>query len=122
MVFFNGSVKLKVCEASDLRPTDFALRHQMGPNKAVTLIDPYVSINVDELFVARTTSKAKTCRPIWNEDFVAEVHNGQNIGLTVFHDAAIPPDEFVANCTILFEDLVDKKADIWVGYCSRVVI
>ncbi|XP_046343842.1 calcium-independent protein kinase C-like isoform X1 [Haliotis rufescens] len=114
MVFFNGSVKLKVCEASDLRPTDFALRHQMGPNKAVTLIDPYVSINVDELFVARTTSKAKTCRPIWNEDFVAEVHNGQNIGLTVFHDAAIPPDEFVANCTILFEDLVDKKADIWI--------
>lgn len=36
----------------------------------------------------------------------------------MFHDAAIPPDDFVANCTIPFEDLMhrDKDAtDFWVS-------
>jgi novel protein kinase C epsilon type len=37
--------------------------------------------------------------------------------LTVFHDAAIPPDDFVANCNIPFEELVHRdrdSADFWV--------
>lgn len=41
-----------------------------------------------------------------------------SLGITVFHDAAIPPDDFVANCTIPFEDLThrDKDAtDFWVS-------
>lgn len=41
-----------------------------------------------------------------------------SLGITVFHDAAIPPDDFVANCTIPFEDLMhrDKEAtDFWVS-------
>jgi hypothetical protein len=36
--------------------------------------------------------------------------NGQTIGLTVFHDAAIPPDEFVANCNLSFDEIKDQKA------------
>jgi novel protein kinase C epsilon type len=115
MVFFNGSVKLKVCEATDLRPTEFATRHQMGLNKTPAAIDPYISIDVDEIHVARTTTKQRTFKPVWNEDFTTEVHNGQMIGLTVFHSATIPPDEFVANCTVALEDLLGKSAtDIWV--------
>lgn len=114
MVFFNGSVKLKICEAVDLRPTDFATRHQMGTAKNIQSIDPYIAVDVDEIYLARTSSKPKTTSPKWNEEFYTEVHNGQNIGLTVFHDAAIPPDEFVANCTISFEDLT-KASDIWVS-------
>lgn len=41
-----------------------------------------------------------------------------SLGLTVFHDAAIPPDDFVANCNIPFEDLVNRDkeaADFWVN-------
>lgn len=41
-----------------------------------------------------------------------------SLGITVFHDAAIPPDDFVANCTIPFDDLMhrDKDAsDFWVS-------
>lgn len=34
--------------------------------------------------------------------------NLSSIGLTVFHDAAIPPDDFIANSTILIEDLLEK--------------
>lgn len=42
-----------------------------------------------------------------------------SLGITVFHDAAIPPDDFVANCTIPFEDLMhrDKEAtDFWASF------
>ncbi|KAK3776694.1 hypothetical protein RRG08_045517 [Elysia crispata] len=113
MVLFNGSVKLKICEAVDLKPTDFSTRLQMG--RASQMIEPYVNIDVDEMYVAKTTTKAKSVKPqwIWNEDFTSEVHNGQNVNLTVFHDAAIPPDEFVANCTIPFDD-VKGKSDFWI--------
>jgi len=118
MVFFNGTMKLTIVEADDLRPTDFATRHQVGliARSTPTVVDPYVSVDIDDVTFARTTTRAKTAKPTWNEDFTTEIHSGQNIGLTVFHDAAIPPDEFVANCSISFEDLVDKPtSDIWVG-------
>lgn len=70
-------------------------------------------------FTDRSTTKAKTFDPTWNETFTHEVTNAKNIGLTVFHDAAIPPDDFVANCTIAFEDLAHREKeqqDFWVSY------
>lgn len=69
-------------------------------------------------FTDRSTTKAKTFDPTWNETFIHEVTNAKNIGLTVFHDAAIPPDDFVANCTIAFEDLAHREKeqqDFWVS-------
>lgn len=69
-------------------------------------------------FTDRSTTKAKTFDPSWNEIFIHEVTNAKNIGLTVFHDAAIPPDDFVANCTIAFEDLAHRdkeQQDFWVS-------
>lgn len=113
MVFFNGTVKLKVIEAVDLRPTDFATRHSIGGN--TYLVDPYISLDIDDTPFAKTTTKLKTQKPQWDEDFSTEIHNGQNLNFTVFHDAAIPPDEFVANCTIELQDVAGKtKSDIWV--------
>lgn len=112
MVFFNGSLKLKICEAIDLKPTDFATRHL--PNKQGQIIDPYIAVDVDDQQVARSTTKPKTTKPSWNEEFVTEVHNGQSLGFTVFHDAAIPPDDFVANCTLSFEEIKETNSDIWV--------
>lgn len=115
MASFNGSMKLKICEAVDLKPTDCATRLQMGVAKNVQLIDPYISIDIDDIHFARTSTKPKTLKPVWNEDFHTEVHNGQTIGLTVFHDAAIPPDEFVANCLISFDGIKDQKSrDMWI--------
>lgn len=72
------------------------------------LIDPYVTIDVDETHVAQTTTKQKTFSPVWNESFEHSVENAKTLTLTVFHDAAIPPDDFVANCSIPFEDLLNK--------------
>lgn len=46
---FTGTVRIKVCEATGLRPTDFQRRHNMTFGKPdEQLIDPYVSIDVDE--------------------------------------------------------------------------
>lgn len=108
-------MKLKICEANDLQPTAYSTRLTMGKGKNMQLIDPYVSVDVDELNVARTSTKQKTFKPSWNEEFTSEIHNGQVMGITVFHDAAIPPDDFVANCTVAFEDITQKQEnDIWV--------
>lgn len=65
----------------------------------------------------RSTTKPKTFDPVWNETFTHDVHNAKILSLTVFHDAAIPPDDFVANCNIPFEDLAHREKeqqDFWV--------
>ncbi|PNF18777.1 Calcium-independent protein kinase C [Cryptotermes secundus] len=115
---FTGTVRVKICEACGLRPTDFQTRHSMAFGKPDDQpIDPYVSIDVDENHLDRSSTKPKTCDPVWNEYFVHDVQGAVNLGLTVFHDAAIPPDDFVANCNIPFEDLVHRdrdSADFWV--------
>lgn len=118
MAYFNGSMKLTICEADGLRPTDCATRHPVGPvlTKMLQTIDPYVAIDVDDVQLARTTTKPKTYKPQWMEDFSSEVHSGQQLGFTVFHDAAIPPDVFVANCTVAFEDFASgMPCDVWVN-------
>lgn len=115
---FSGTVRVKVCEATGLRPTDFQNRHKMTFGKPDEQpIDPYVSIDADENHLDRSTTKPKTFDPVWNETFIQEVQNATSLGFTVFHDAAIPPDDFVANCTIPFEDLMNRDkdaADFWV--------
>jgi len=117
---FSGTLKVKLCEAVDLRPTDFQRRHNVGlAGKLVdSTIDPYVFIDIDEVHVHRTTTKQKTFCPTWNESFLSEVQSATNLGLTVFHDAAIPPDDFVANCSISFDELINitkDHSDIWVN-------
>lgn len=66
----------------------------------------------------RSQTKAKTFDPVWNETFKHDVHNAKTLGLTVFHDASIPPDDFVANCNLAFEDLAHREKeqqDFWVS-------
>ena len=113
---FNGRVTIRICEAVDLQPTAFSLRFGSTKEKASQMIEPYVNIDVDEVYLAKTTTKAKSVKPLWNwnEEFTQEVHNGQTMNLTVFHDAAIPPDDFVANCSIPLDEC-KEKSDIWVS-------
>lgn len=122
MPTFTGTVKLKICEAVELKPTDLTTRHVnvVGSKPQLMLIDPYVSINVDDILISRSTTKQRTFKPVWNEYFTAEVHGAQNLGFTVFH-AAIPSDDFVANCTVSFDELVNSakeqasnENDIWI--------
>uniref|UniRef100_A0A673M359 Protein kinase C n=1 Tax=Sinocyclocheilus rhinocerous TaxID=307959 RepID=A0A673M359_9TELE len=108
MVVFNGVLKIKVCEALDLKPTAWSLRHAVGPKTQTFLLDTYIALNVDDSRVGQTSTKQKTNSPTWNDEFVTEVYDGKKIELSVFHDSPIGYDDFVANCTIQFEDLLQN--------------
>lgn len=110
MVVFNGLLKIKICEALDLKPTAWALRHAVGPKPQTFLLDPYIALNVDDSRVGQTSTKQKTNSPAWNDEFVTEVYDGRRIELSVFHDAPIGYDDFVANCIIQFEDLLQNSS------------
>ncbi|XP_071961788.1 protein kinase C epsilon type-like isoform X2 [Antedon mediterranea] len=116
MVVFSGSLRVKVCEAEDLKPTDCASRFG-----SLQLIDPYITVNVDDYNIGKTTVKARTFKPEWHEEFEADVTNAENICITVYHDAKILGDDFVANRIIAIKDLLsctsnsnENTSDIWI--------
>lgn len=117
-IMFTGTIRVKICEAQGLRPTDCSKRHTFGKADE-QLLDPYVTIDVDDIHVAKSTAKQKTFDPVWNEMFEHSVENAKALTLTVFHDAAIGPDVFVANCIIPFEALLTREkdeTDFWVNF------
>ena len=84
-------------------------------------MEPYVTIDVDEVAMERTSTKSKTSEPTWNETFTTEfVRNAEEVGFTVFHDATIPPDDFIANCKINLSELIEKEEQpvhqVWVSF------
>ncbi len=118
---FARTIKVKLIEAVDLKLTDFQRRHKIGlvGRFFANTINPYVFIDIDEVRVHRTTTKQKTFCPVWNETFQIEIKSGNNLNLTVFHDATLPSDDFVANFSISFDELInitkDQNSDIWVS-------
>ncbi|XP_011639225.1 protein kinase C isoform X2 [Pogonomyrmex barbatus] len=113
---FSGKMKIEICEARKLRATD--KQRKFWKEKEEPTLDPYVQLDVDELHLARTTTKLKTSDPVWNECFIHEVQQAVLLGLTIFHDAVLPPDYFIANCNISFTDLIKNLYeginDFWV--------
>uniref|UniRef100_A0A8C9Y5B5 Protein kinase C n=1 Tax=Sander lucioperca TaxID=283035 RepID=A0A8C9Y5B5_SANLU len=117
MVIFNGQLKIKIREALDLKPTALSLRHAVGPKTQTFLLDTYIALNVDDSRVGQTSTKQKNNSPAWNDEFTTEVHGGRRIELSVFHDAPIGYDDFVANCIIQFEDILHnggKHFENWI--------
>uniref|UniRef100_A0A7N6FAB2 Protein kinase C n=1 Tax=Anabas testudineus TaxID=64144 RepID=A0A7N6FAB2_ANATE len=106
MVSFNGYLKLRIGEALNLKPTTFSLRHSVIFNKAHPSLDPYIVVKVDDYKIGQTHTKQKTNMPTYNEEFCLNVNDGKQIELAVFHETPIGYDDFVANCTIQFEDLI----------------
>lgn len=112
---FTGTIRIEICEAVGLRATDKQRKFWQDE----PILDPYVQLDVDENHLDRSSTKPKTFDPVWNESFTYEVQDAVMLGLTVFHDAALPPDYFVANCSIPFEELVNrngKTTDFWVSF------
>ena len=68
MVVFNGLLKIKVCEALDLKPTPWSLRHAVGTRTQGFLLDTYIALNVDDWRVGQTSTKQKTHSPAWNDE------------------------------------------------------
>ncbi|XP_077522615.1 calcium-independent protein kinase C-like [Amblyomma americanum] len=119
---FTGTVKLKICEAVDLQPTDLIARYANVLCSSVeqVLVDPYVTVSVDDMFMSRSSTKQRTLKPVWNECFAAEVHGVRSLGFTVFH-SALHSDDFVANCSVAFDELLNLakeqgsgETDVWI--------
>jgi novel protein kinase C epsilon type len=108
---FDGCAKIRVIEAENLKPTDYSTR--IFQNSSFQ-ISPYIRLEIDDLPVGRTTTKTRCTNPSFNEEFAYEVHSGHSITCTVFHNSALPPDEFVANCSISLCDMKPSANDIWV--------
>ena len=118
-IMFNGRLKTTVIEAKGLQHTSFQTRHQMAESLKPVPLNPYITTDVDNLTIERTSTKAKTHDPTWNETFTTDLlRNAEEAGFTVFHDATIPPDEFVANCKISLSELIEKEEqpihDLWI--------
>ncbi|XP_054898663.1 protein kinase C epsilon type isoform X2 [Poeciliopsis prolifica] len=107
MPVFNGLLKVRVVEAVDLKPTPWALRHAVGKSGSF-LLDPYLALNLDQIRLGQTATRTKTNNPAWHQEFCTEVREGRSLELSVFHDAPIGYDDFVANCTIQLEDLLQN--------------
>lgn len=119
---FTGTIRVKICEATDLRRTDCMSRHFLvtgvGKGPQDQTLDPYVSLDVDEVHWNKTQPRQKTFTPVWNEWFEHEVDGAAHLGLKIFHDSAVGNDDFVANATVPFDEIYgDNKtsADMWVS-------
>uniref|UniRef100_A0A915KK01 C2 domain-containing protein n=1 Tax=Romanomermis culicivorax TaxID=13658 RepID=A0A915KK01_ROMCU len=127
MVIFTGAVKIRVIEAADLKPTEWSTRLSSTSSKNVStqqqaFLDSYVNIDVDEYLINKTLTIQKSSTPKWDEEFCTDVQNGHSIGFTVFHDSAIPPDDFVANARISFDDLDKDSNDFWIReLCENII-
>lgn len=77
MVYFTGRIQIKVVEAANLKPTNYATRHSSLVGASRSNLDPYIALDIDELHFAKTKAKLKTINPDYNEDFETDVHNGQ---------------------------------------------
>lgn len=115
---FTGNLKLRIVEASDLKPTQLSVRHSL---KNQFLIDPFVNVTIDESTIAKTSAKSRTFKPVWNEAFDLNLVDAKNIQLNVFNKSAFSNDEFVANCSFAFDDFFNQDdgdnsepADLWV--------
>lgn len=118
---FNGRLKVTVCAAQELQQTNFMTRLDFAEKAKEKKpdLDPYVQIDVDDVFVERTSTKSKTRDPDWNETFSTDLlRSAEEIGFTVFHDATVPPDDFIANTKFSLSDLIGKAEqplhEIWV--------
>ncbi|PAA84343.1 hypothetical protein BOX15_Mlig017028g1, partial [Macrostomum lignano] len=117
LVYFNGSIKIAVIEAKDLEPTAYALRH-LPSKQLLEVLDCYVVADLHDDQCAtrllKTSVRRKSNSPQWNEEVTAEAHNAQKLVLTVFHSTALPPDDFVADISLTFEEL-KPNWDTWLA-------
>ncbi|KAB7495040.1 Calcium-independent protein kinase C [Armadillidium nasatum] len=118
---FTGNFKIKICEAQDLRLTDCMTRFGVtgvGKSQQEQSLDPYVTLEIDEVYFNRTQVKQKTFTPVWNEWFENDVVRASHLGLKVFHDSAVGNDDFVADATLPFEEIIsdnNSHSDLWIG-------
>lgn len=112
MVGFTGSLKLRIFGAKELKP---APKSHWGVKLSV--INPYLLVKVDDVQIYQTSSGTKTLTPVWNASCDANIENGHKLEFTVFHNSVMPPDPFIANSSVLFEEVMKTgQTEFWVKF------
>lgn len=104
---FTGSVTLTILEASGLKSTTLPGGFQL----ANTGMDPYLVVDIDDIYFCSTNHKTRTPCPVWNETFDEDVEDGEMLQLAVFHKSTIPPDPFIAHAQVPMADLIQSNDD-----------
>ncbi|XP_007471576.1 PREDICTED: protein kinase C eta type-like [Lipotes vexillifer] len=120
---FNGYLRVRIGEAVGLQPTRWSLRHSLF-KKGYQLLDPYLTVSVDQVRVGQTSTKQKTNKPTYNEEFCANVTDGGHLELAVFHETPLGYDHFVANCTLQFQELLRTAgaSDTFEGWVATALV
>ena len=66
--------------------------------------------------MGKTSAKARSSDPNWNEVFILYISSGHKISLTIFHKAMVPPDPFIAHADLDLDEMMQMPPnDLWVG-------
>jgi novel protein kinase C epsilon type len=111
MKSYTGNLKFKVLEASDLKPPT------LPGGIVLSSIEAYVVVSIDDILYGQTKPKDKTLSPLWNEEFEAEIYRGEQLQVTLFHNALVGSDPFVASVRVPLEEVLDggraNVRDFW---------
>ena len=107
---FTGTISLTVLEASGLKPVTLPGGFQL----VSTAMDPYLVVDVDDVFFSKTNPKTKTPCPVWNETCEEDVEDAEVMQMTVFHKSTIPPHPFIAHVQFTLSELNNSVDDEFV--------
>lgn len=80
MVYFNGTLRVKVVQAANLRPARHVVHRSRPLSKAPAVeLNPYIVLSIDKCDFAKTKPKVKTSNPEYYEQFETYVVDGQVI-------------------------------------------
>lgn len=106
---FTGVLKIIVVEADGLKVPE-------RDGHRIKQLDPYCAINIDEQAIGRTTNKAKSTSPVWNEEFEGSAHRGRYLEIGVFHREMVS-ERFVASVSVPLSEFITESegsANLWV--------
>jgi novel protein kinase C epsilon type len=123
-MIYTGTIKVKVIEATDLQLTNYSVR--LGSVFAPKTLQPFVKIDSDEINLDRTSNQQRGQDPVWDEEFTVQIQDASVLTFTIFHDAILPPDVFIADCNISLEHILNasesnEPVDFWVSFFAYIL-
>ncbi|XP_064403529.1 calcium-independent protein kinase C-like isoform X2 [Halichondria panicea] len=97
---FTGVASIHIIEATGLRPV------ALPGGKTLSIMDPYVVVDFNNIFFGRTVARKQTVNPIWGETLTESVTDAQMMQFTLFHNSLIPPDRFLAHAQIYVSEMM----------------
>ena len=114
----DGFLEVTIYEASNLPNTDASVFSLFGASDDVT--DPFVSINIDGVILARTRCIDNTLNPVWNERSIIPLYGDlKDVKINVLDDDLIG-EEKVASVTLKIAEFTKgEMVDGWFDLINK---